>query len=63
MLHSSKFPSPEPAKDDNHKKGYQSREKMKLVFDDEKKVVTLETPGGNKVVVSEDAEEESDEVD
>lgn len=54
MLHSSKFPSPEPAKDDNHKKGYQSREKMKLVFDDEKKVVTLETPAGNRIVVSED---------
>jgi Rhs element Vgr protein len=54
MLHSSKHASPEPASDDNHKKGYQSREKMKLVFDDEKKVVTLETPGGNKVVVSED---------
>jgi Rhs element Vgr protein len=54
MLHSSKNASPEPAKDDNHKKGYQSREKMKLVFDDEKKVVTLETPAGNKVVISED---------
>lgn len=54
MLHSSKFPSPEPASDDNHKKGYQSREKMRLVFDDEKKIVTLETPAGNKIVVSED---------
>lgn len=54
MMHSSKFPSPEPAKDDNHKKGYQSREKMKLVFDDEKKIITIETPGGNKVVISED---------
>lgn len=54
MLHSSKHASPEPAQDDNHKKGYQSREKMKLVFDDEKKIVTLETPAGNKIVVSED---------
>lgn len=54
MLHSGKNTSPEPAKDDNHKKGYQSREKMKLVFDDEKKVVTLETPAGNKIVISED---------
>lgn len=54
MLHSSKNPSPEPASDDNHKKGYQSREKMKLVFDDETKVITLETPAGNQVVISED---------
>lgn len=54
MLHSSKHASPEPAADDNHKKGYQSREKMKLIFDDEKKVVTLETPAGNKLVISED---------
>ena len=54
MVHSSKNTSPEPPKDDNHKKGYVSREKMKLVFDDEKKIVTLETPGGNKVVISED---------
>jgi Rhs element Vgr protein len=54
MLHSSKNTSPEPPSDDNHKKGYQSREKMKLVFDDEKKIVTIETPGGNKVIISED---------
>ncbi len=54
MLHSSKNAPPEPLSDDNHKKGYQSREKMKLVFDDEKKEVTLETPGGNKVIVSDD---------
>jgi Rhs element Vgr protein len=54
MLHSSKNTSPEPASDDNHIKGYQSREKMRLVFDDEKKIITVETPAGNKVVVSED---------
>lgn len=54
MLHSSKNPAPAPATDDNHLKGYQSREKMRLMFDDEKKVVTLETPAGNKFVISED---------
>src|SRR6185436_8948471 len=54
MLHSSKNTAPDPASDDNHKKGYQSREKMKLVFDDEKKIFTFETPGGNKVIISED---------
>jgi Rhs element Vgr protein len=54
MCHSSSKPSPEPAKDDNHHKGYVSREKMKLTFDDEKKIIQLETPGGNKLSLSEE---------
>ena len=54
MCHSSAKPAPEPAKDDNHRKGYVSREKMKFVFDDEKKIVTLETPGGNRIRLSEE---------
>ncbi|MFO0795324.1 MAG: phage baseplate assembly protein V [Candidatus Brocadiaceae bacterium] len=37
MCHSSAKPAPEPAKDDNHRKGYVSREKMEFIFDDEKK--------------------------
>ena len=44
QCHSSAKPGPEPAKDDNHVKGYVSRSKMKLTFDDDKKVVILETP-------------------
>lgn len=55
MCHSSAKPAPEPAKDDNHRKGYVSREGLKLGFDDEKKVITLETPSGNKLTLSEDA--------
>lgn len=54
MCHSSAKPAPEPAKDTNHRKGYVSREKMKLIFDDEKKIVILETPGGNKMTLSEE---------
>ena len=54
QCHSSAKPAPEPAKDDNHVKGYQSRSKMKLTFDDDKKVVMLETPAGNKLTLSED---------
>jgi Rhs element Vgr protein len=54
MLHSSAKPAPEPAKDTNHHKGYVSREKLKFNFDDEKKVITLETPAGNKITLSED---------
>jgi len=55
MVHSSAKPAPEPPKDDNHRKGYVSREKMKFNFDDEKKIITLETPAGNKMMLSEDA--------
>lgn len=54
MCHSSAKPAPEPASDKNHHKGYVSREKMKLTFDDEKKIIHLETPGGNKLTLSED---------
>lgn len=54
MCHSSAKPSPEPARDDNHRKGYVSREMMKLNFDDEKKIITIETPAGNKMTLSED---------
>jgi len=54
MCHSSAKPAPEKAKDDNHHKGYVSREKMRFIFDDEKKVVVLETPDGNKMMLSEE---------
>jgi Rhs element Vgr protein len=54
MCHSSAKPAPESAKDTNHHKGYVSREKMKLTFDDEKKIMLFETPGGNKLTLSED---------
>ena len=54
MAHSSAKPAPEPPKDTNHHKGYVSREKMKFNFDDEKKIITLETPAGNKMVISEE---------
>jgi Rhs element Vgr protein len=54
MVHSSAKPAPEPAKDNNHRKGYVSREKMKFNFDDEKKIITLETPAGNKISLSEE---------
>ena len=55
MCHSSAKPAPEPAKDENHLKGYVSREKLKLTFDDDKKVIAFETPGGNKMALTDDA--------
>jgi len=54
MLHSSAKPAPVSAKDDNHIKGYVSRSKMKVMFDDEKKILTIETPAGNKLIISEE---------
>jgi uncharacterized protein involved in type VI secretion and phage assembly len=55
MCNSSANPAPEPAKDDNNHKGYVSRERLRLTFDDDKKIIGLETPAGNKIALSEDA--------
>jgi uncharacterized protein involved in type VI secretion and phage assembly len=54
MLNSSAKPAPLTAANTNHEKGYVSREKMKMIFNDEKKSFTLETPAGNKIVLNED---------
>ncbi len=55
MLHSSKLKPPLTATKDNHEKGLVTRSKLKLMFDDDKKVITLETPGGNMMTISDDA--------
>ncbi len=55
MLNSSANPAPLKAKDDNHEKGFVTREKIKFIFNDEKKSVVLETPGGKKITVDDDA--------
>lgn len=57
MVHSSALPAPLTAADDNHQKGFVTRSKMKMIFDDEKKSYTLETPAGKKIIVDEDAGE------
>ena len=49
MLHSSSKPTPFEAADDNHEKGIVTREKLKVVFNDEKKTIDIETPNGNKL--------------
>jgi uncharacterized protein involved in type VI secretion and phage assembly len=54
MLHSSAKAAPLKGSDENPQKLYQSRSKMKLSFDDEKKVMRLETPAGNKLTLSEE---------
>jgi uncharacterized protein involved in type VI secretion and phage assembly len=55
-LHSAANPAPIPASDDNPEKGWITRSELRLVFNDEKKSVTLKTPNGKRVTVSEDAD-------
>jgi uncharacterized protein involved in type VI secretion and phage assembly len=52
MLHSSAKAPPLAATEDNHQKTYMSRSGIALLFDDDKKVVTLETPGGNRLTLT-----------
>jgi Rhs element Vgr protein len=54
-LHSSSMPSPIAGADDNHEKGLVSRSEMKLIFNDEKKSLTLQSPGGKSIAMDEDA--------
>lgn len=53
MLHSSARTPPLQGSDDNHEKCYQSRAKMRLYFHDDRKIVRMETPAGNRVELSE----------
>lgn len=53
MLHSSSNPSPKPASDDNHEKGYVSRSGIQLIFDDENTAFRIETPNGKKLSINE----------
>ncbi|MBD8489280.1 type VI secretion system tip protein VgrG [Echinicola sp. CAU 1574] len=54
MLHSSAKPAPITASDDNHEKGFVTRSEMKLIFDDDKKSIKIETPAGKTIVLDED---------
>ncbi|MDI1478922.1 type VI secretion system tip protein VgrG [Polyangium sp. y55x31] len=54
MLHSSAKPAPLTGSDDNHEKVYQSRSKMRIYLNDDKCILLLETPGGNKITMSDE---------
>lgn len=54
MLHSSSKPSPIPAEEENGEKGLVTRSGLKLMFDDEKRSVVVETPNGNRWVLSDE---------
>lgn len=53
-LHSSAKPTPIPASDDNHEKGIVTRSEMKILFNDEKNTIKIETPKGNTILLSEE---------
>jgi Rhs element Vgr protein len=54
MLNSSAKPAPLKGSNDNHEKVFQSRSKLLLYFNDDTKVLRLETPAGNKITLSEE---------
>lgn len=55
-LYSSKLPPPYAMSAENNIKGLVTRSKMKIEFDDEKKILTIFTPQGNQLVLDEDNE-------
>ncbi|TPN83950.1 type VI secretion system tip protein VgrG [Aquimarina algicola] len=54
MLHSSAKPAPLEAEDVNHEKGFVTRSGMRLLFHDETKTITIDTPAGNSITLDED---------
>ena len=54
MLNSSAKPASLQASDDNHEKGIFTRSQMKVLFNDDKKTITIETPNGNVVHLSDE---------
>lgn len=55
MLHSSAKPAPMVASDDNHEKGFVTRSELKIIFNDEKNSIAIETPAGKKITLDEEA--------
>ncbi len=55
MLNSSTNPAPINASDNNNEKGFVTRSEIKLLFDDEKKSITIQTPGGKMITMDEEA--------
>lgn len=53
MLHSSAKPAPIQAKDVNHEKGFTTRSKMHISFNDDTKTIILDTPAKNKIMLDE----------
>ncbi len=56
MLNSNGKAAPLKAADANNEKGFVTRSKIKLMFNDDKKVLTLETPKGKKIEINDDGD-------
>jgi Rhs element Vgr protein len=54
-VYSSKNTPPIEPAEDNYTKMLLTKSKLKIQFDDEKKIITIETPGGHSVVMDDDA--------
>jgi Rhs element Vgr protein len=55
MMHSSKNAAPYTPDDKNTFKAIVSKSLVKIEIDDDKKIITVTTPGNNKIVLSDDA--------
>jgi Rhs element Vgr protein len=53
MLNSSKKPAPITAQDVNNEKGFTTRSKMHISFNDDTKTITIDTPAGNSIKLDE----------
>jgi Rhs element Vgr protein len=53
-LYSSKRKPPYEPTAENYTKAVVTRSKLRVVFDDEKKIITITTPGNNKIVLSDE---------
>ena len=53
MLHSSNKPSPISLRDANNEKGFTTRSKMHLSFNDDTKTIIIDTPAGNSITIDE----------
>lgn len=53
MLHSSSKEAPLSAQDANNEKGFFTRSKMRIHFNDDSKTITIDTPAGNSIQLDE----------
>lgn len=56
-LHSSINTAPIEAADENNEKGFLTRSGIQFLFNDEKKSVSITTPGGRSIIINDDDEE------
>lgn len=54
MMHSSAKPAPIVASEENNEKGFITKSELKILFDDDTKIITIITPNENKVILSDD---------